>query len=330
MPPTRSRLASALINAALVLGSVTVCFLATETFLWAYSALNSGAVAPAPPSAVAPPNLSGEIAVPPDLLALEAKRHALLTLPPEWEWKDVVVPGARGAYRWQGVLHVVNERGMRRTTPFPEKQPGVYRVIVLGDSLTYGAGIAEQNTFTALLNAWMAPNHAIEFLNLGMTGGNSTDMLKNLTDLLPQLRPDLVIYAMCLNDFLHQTEREYKYYSYAFPIPEPVQRFFIGHTFTGAFMAGLYDRTLRRLHLRRDFFDDILSDFGGRRERFRRDVAEMNATVRAAGLPAMITMVVDQFPNYLGRSYQIAQIAGRCLPASEHRCDPDRALLPPL
>ena len=35
----------------------------------------------------------------------------------------------------------------------------------------------------------------------------------------------------------------------------------------------------------------------------------MNGLVRAAGLPPMVAMVVDQFPSYGGRGYQIAKIA---------------------
>src|SRR5437868_5832730 len=110
MQPPRSRLASALINAALVLGSVAFCLLATELFFRAYGAVHASAVAatPPPPSAVPPPDPGADIAVPASILLYAAQRHALLTLPAEWEMTQVTVPGASSAYTWQGVLHVMN------------------------------------------------------------------------------------------------------------------------------------------------------------------------------------------------------------------------------
>jgi hypothetical protein len=280
--------------------------------LWASGTLRQPPPAPpaAAPATSPSPGAGDDIAVPAELLERTARRRVVLTMPEEWKKTHVPVPGAPShSYMWHGTLHVVNERAMRWASDFPAKRPGVYRVLVMGDSLTYGAGIAEQDTFTALLNQWMGRDYRIEFLNLGVTGGNSTDILRTMKELVPQLRPDLVIYAMCLNDFLHVHEGQYFSYVYAFPLPERVQRFFIDHTRTGALAADLYDRTLRYFHVRRDFFDEILDGFGGRQERFRADVAEMNSVVRSAGAPPMIAMVVDQFPDFAGRSFKIAQAA---------------------
>ena len=44
-----------------------------------------------------------------------------------------------------------------------------------------------------------------------------------------------------------------------------------------------------------------------------RDVADMNKLVRATGLPPMVAIVVDQYPDYRGRGYQIAKIAESAL-----------------
>jgi hypothetical protein len=74
-----------------------------------------------------------------------------------------------------------------------------------------------------------------------------------------------------------------------------------------------YDAALRRLHYRTDFFDDILADFQGYQKRFARDVADMNEAVKAAGLPPLVSMVVDQVPSYGGRGYRIAMTAEAAL-----------------
>jgi hypothetical protein len=61
--------------------------------------------------------------------------------------------------------------------------------------------------------------------------------------------------------------------------------------------------------LRKDFYDDILADFAGYQRRFASDVTQMNEVVRAANLPPLVAIVVDQLPVYQGRGYQIAKIA---------------------
>jgi hypothetical protein len=58
-----------------------------------------------------------------------------------------------------------------------------------------------------------------------------------------------------------------------------------------------------------DEYDDILKDFEGYQQRFARDVADMNRSVRMTGLPPLVAMVVDQFPIYGERGYQVAKTA---------------------
>jgi hypothetical protein len=70
-----------------------------------------------------------------------------------------------------------------------------------------------------------------------------------------------------------------------------------------------YDAALRRLGLRVDFYDHILEDFQGYQQRFAVDVQAMNDLVRAAGLPPPIALALDQYPDYGGRGYRIAQSA---------------------
>ena len=72
-------------------------------------------------------------------------------MPPEWERRATQVPGAYRAVFWQGVLHVYNSDGFRTTGPLPRKDPSSFRVLVLGDSLTYGHGIEERFTYSRQL-----------------------------------------------------------------------------------------------------------------------------------------------------------------------------------
>jgi hypothetical protein len=101
--------------------------------------------------------------------------------------------------------------------------------------------------------------------------------------------------------------------AYAFPLPETWKIFLIAHTRIGALFSEEYDGALRRLHLRGDFFDDILADFEGYQQHFAKDVTEMNKTIEDAKLPPLLAMVVDQFPVYGDRGYKIAKVAEMAL-----------------
>jgi len=304
-----SRISSVTANFLLVVGSIILFLFGVECFLWLYGRVDKPLP---PPVATVPAPTSNEVLVPPEIIAAGDRRKHVLTMPDSWKRTPTHVNGTARADFWQGVLHVYNQDGMRWTTPFPPKRADVYRVMVVGDSLTYGDALSEEWRFTNLLDRWMNEEFRIEFLNLGVDGYQSEDVLGVLKKYLGVLKPNLVIYAVCNNDFLPSGKGEYTI-EYPFPLPDRLKDFLIQHTRTGAFLSENYDGALRYLHLRADFLDDILKDFNGYQQRFMRDVAEMNKLVLAAGLPPMVSLVVDQYPDYGGRGYHIAKIAESAL-----------------
>jgi lysophospholipase L1-like esterase len=301
-----SRTVSLAGNCLLVVGSAILFFLGVEGFLWFYAAAHK--VQESPPIAAVPTPTSDEIVVPPEIVAAANTRQQVISMPKTWERTPTKVNGSVRMNHYYGAVHVYNQDGVRWATPFPPKREDVYRVLVVGDSLTYGLGLAEEWRFSNLLDRWMNQQFKIEFLNLGVEGAQSEDILKIINKYLPILKPNLVIYGVCINDFLPSGRGQYDN-TYSFPLPDRVKDFFIRHTRTGAFLNENYDGALRRLHLRADFLNDILKDFEGYQQRFRRDVTHMNRSLRVAGLPPMIGMVLEQYPDFGGRGYQIAKIA---------------------
>lgn len=237
-------------------------------------------------------------------------RQGYLTMPPAWEVRYVQVPGATTAFYWHGALHVKDNRGMRFTGPVSAKQPGVFRIAVFGDSLTYGDGVEQAFTYPSLLAKELGARGPIEVINYGHDGWQSEDILNGMRDLLPESRPDLVLYGVCLNDFLKSGMGQYSTLkAYSFPLPSNLKYHIIKRTRLGKLLDDSYDRLLRTIRLRVDFYDDILGNIAGYQERFSKDVAAMNTLVTGLGLPPIVGMVLDQYPHVGGRGQKIATIA---------------------
>jgi lysophospholipase L1-like esterase len=293
-----------------VLLSITLFFAGLEIFL----RVMDRDVGPQPSSrpAVSSERFAG---IPKGIVDLAESRKRLLTMPEEWKERPVDIAGAARSYYWLGSLQIFNEDQMRHLGAFPPHRQGVFRVIVVGDSLTYGYGIAEEATFTHLLNDWMSRRETVEFLNLGVPGAQSEDIANTIEKFIPRLKPDLIIYAVCQNDFLPSGVGQYEF-TYAFPLPESTKAFLLKHSRALQVTSDLYDAALRRVHLRRDFFDDILRDFDNYQGRFRRDVKRMEALAAAAGLPPIVGILVDQFPALDSRGHKISRIAEQAMQAA--------------
>jgi hypothetical protein len=289
------RIKGTLINCSIVFASIAFTLGTLEVILrtdlgWTRQA----AVYVQGPLAVPLKDALAQDEVPAEVIAKAEAHRTALTIPDEIKVRRVTTPGSTNSYYWQGALHVHDENGFRRSAPFPPKRPSVKRVLIFGDSLTYGYGVAEEDTFAALLERWHLGQ--VEFLNLGHTGFQSEDVLNAMKRFVPELAPDLVFYGVCLNDFLPSSVSQYEFL-YSFPLPAAVKDWVIARSKVAALTSDLYDATLRRLHIRRDFFTDILFDLEGYQKRFAHDVANMNALIRAAGLPPLVAMVLDQYPN---------------------------------
>jgi hypothetical protein len=209
----RSRAWEPLLRTALLLGAVLgTCTLAEAWLGWQSTNRDDGAGI----SAAAEEDW---FQLPEEVVRLANARTAVLTLPDAWRRRDAKVEGAASAFFWQGALHLHDEWGFRRLNgPFPAKDPEIFRIMLVGDSLTYGYGVEEQWTFGSLLQHSLQAEYRVEVVNLGASGFQSEDILRVLQNFLPRLDPDLVVYAVCLNDFLPSGERVSD--PHLFPFPE--------------------------------------------------------------------------------------------------------------
>jgi len=253
-----------------------------------------------------------------------------LVMPQEWKRRNVNIPGAFEAYYWHNILHVQNKSGMRRIGPFPSKLDGGFRIMIVGDSLTYGYGVREEETYPKQIEAALKRDFNVEVLNLGVNGMQSEGILKIVRKYTLPLQPDLIIYGVCLNDFLPPHVPDYQNnMAYRFPIPEAIKETFSERTLLGRLVSDAYNNILMKLGLRNDFYADILKDFKNYQTRFARDVKEMNQFVLDRGLPPVVAMVLNQYPELHSKGYQLAMAAEQHLTqaASGNDADSNRRIL---
>ena len=101
-------------------------------------------------------------------------------------------------------IHVEhNSLGFRGRDHEIEKPPGVFRIVGIGDSFTYGAGVNEDSTFLARIEASLAARGGgVEAINLGMPRYWPEPEALILEHYGLRYQPDLVIVGVLQNDFI--------------------------------------------------------------------------------------------------------------------------------
>lgn len=90
----------------------------------------------------------------------------------------------------------------------PEPRPkGTYRITIAGDSFTEGQGVKEEHTLARVLEGLLAERDSGEFQvrNCGRRGLDFPELMASFDGAL-QYDPDLVVYALVLNDALRPPE----------------------------------------------------------------------------------------------------------------------------
>ncbi len=112
-----------------------------------------------------------------------------------WIYRDVTsTADSRGSFtlKWLRADVRHNHDG-DRGAEFDEAKPaGVYCVAVMGDSFTYGNGVAEASRYSNLV-ADAVRGRGIEVLNVGFPGNNWTEHVQTLERRVLRLRPDVVL-----------------------------------------------------------------------------------------------------------------------------------------
>jgi hypothetical protein len=100
-------------------------------------------------------------------------------------------PNLRDVAAFQGNGLSSNARGLRGRREFADpKPPGVFRIVALGDSFTFGEGVGDEETWSHRLQELLPQT---EVLNLGVHGYGHDQMLLHLQQEGLRYQPDLVL-----------------------------------------------------------------------------------------------------------------------------------------
>ena len=114
-----------------------------------------------------------------------------------WEYR----PNTLSRYR--GMLIQTNRYGFRdRDYAVVSRPKGVYRIAFIGDSVTVGLFVEDQETFVKKFEHYaQALNPSLQALNFGVDGYNPDQIYELLRSRVLSFEPNKVVYVMCLNDF---------------------------------------------------------------------------------------------------------------------------------
>jgi lysophospholipase L1-like esterase len=228
---------------------------------------------------------------------------------PEWTENLVVVRGAQVfAFKPHASGVFPGNMDSKRTFPYrtnahglrdrdrPGKPPGTKRVLVMGDSYTWGYAVAEEEAYPQaaerLLKERGRPD--IEVVNGGIPDYNSRQERQLLAQLLPIYRPDAVFLAYVMNDAEPPT---------AMPVP-PEETYRHARSWFLADWADHLNRHVFRRRLLPSAKDNVGSNYldgfeeGSVKWRDSREaIREMRDLSAAAGIPFTVLILPDVTQN---------------------------------
>ncbi len=101
------------------------------------------------------------------------------------------------------VVHHTNNLGFRGNEFNKEKSKDIFRIAILGDSLSFGEGVKDEDTYPQVLEKLLNDKEvqkSFEVLNFAVGGFNTSQELAVLKKYIFDYQPDLIILGYTLND----------------------------------------------------------------------------------------------------------------------------------
>lgn len=138
-------------------------------------------------------------------------------------------PGKTGVY--MGVPVTINSAGWRDREHSVEKENGTVRIMMLGDSLTFGWGARPEDITSYRLERLLnAKEKKFEVINTGIGNANTAMEATYFMKKAYVYKPDIVV----LNYFINDAE----------PTPRRTENVFLEHFYSAVFIAGRFDAVI--------------------------------------------------------------------------------------
>jgi lysophospholipase L1-like esterase len=115
-------------------------------------------------------------------------------------------PGFKGSFGGKSVT--INRLGVRGAEVEARRQEGAFRIGCFGDSITFGYGVNDDETYPVELGRSLP---GVEVINAGVTGYSSYQALGLARRLLPELRPSVATLLIGWNDGNHRPVGDEEY-----------------------------------------------------------------------------------------------------------------------
>ncbi len=103
----------------------------------------------------------------------------------------------------KGINYIINSKGLRGTD-FPLKKPeGEKRLLAIGDSVTFGHLVSEENTYPNFLQEYLnkiISKSSFRVINCGVNAYSTREELMSLRKKWIEYNPDIVLLGFVLND----------------------------------------------------------------------------------------------------------------------------------
>jgi len=119
-----------------------------------------------------------------------------------------LVPGFRGEF-WDRPV-TINQLAMRGPELQSPKSPERKRVVFFGDSITFGYGVGDDETYAHLFGE-RVESLGVEAVNAGVTGFTSFQVSRWLQRLAPDLAADIAVFCIGWNDSTLRTTNDRGY-----------------------------------------------------------------------------------------------------------------------
>lgn len=199
----------------------------------------------------------------------------------------------------------------------PEKPPGVFRILVVGDSFTQGAGVPFGDSYPKrlerALNFYGDPGKTLyQVLNAGVSQRSTPEEVRTVKRLAKRFDPDLIIVGYCLNDAEDWADRagiealRTRSFGSWFKHPRGVRGLLYRHSAVIRLVAQrLFNARSTTHHVK--YYTALYGEGYSGWRRTRKAFSELSAFSREREIPVLV-MIFPLFSFGLGEDYPLAAV----------------------